>query len=99
MKDYKIKINASAKLDIQEGIKWYNSKVAGLGRSFHQEVKEAFEAIRSVKFFQIRYDEVRCLPLKIFPYMIHYSVDETNWQIVIRAVFNTYREPNIWKRE
>lgn len=99
MKGFKIKINASAKNDIQEGIKWYNLKVDGLGRNFHQEVKEAFEAIRSVKFFQIRYDEVRCLPLKKYPYMIHYSVDEVNRQIVIRAVFNTYRDPNIWKRK
>lgn len=99
MKSFKIKLNPSAKEDIQESIKWYNSKVPGLGKNFHQEIKNAFEAIRLTKFYQVRYDEVRCLPIKKYPYMIHFSVDEANLQIIIRAVFNTHRDPKIWKRK
>jgi hypothetical protein len=30
-----LKIEPEAKLDIQEGIDWYNEKETGLGRTFH----------------------------------------------------------------
>jgi toxin ParE1/3/4 len=94
---FKIKIDKDAKLDIQEGINWYNSRKKGLGREFHLEVKDFLEILRNTQFFQIRYDETRCLPLKRFPYMIHYSVDEKNQTVIVRAVFNTSRNPKIWK--
>jgi hypothetical protein len=98
MNPYKIKIETFAKQDIQDGIRWYNSKKIGLGKEFHQEVKDHFEILKGIKFFQIRYDEVRCLPLKRFPYMIHFSVFEEKKPIIIRAVFNTNRNPEIWKK-
>jgi hypothetical protein len=94
---FRIKIDKDAKLDIQEGIYWYNSRKKGLGKEFHQEVKDFFDVLRNTQFFQVRYDETRCLPLKKFPYMIHYSVDEKNQMIIVRAIFNTSRNPKIWK--
>ncbi len=97
MSSFKLKIESEAYSDIQEGISYYNSKKKGLGREFHLEVKEYLKKLTSFYFFQIRYDENRCLPLKRFPFMIHYTVDEENQWIVIRAVLNTHRDPGIWK--
>lgn len=93
MKPYKIRIESDAKHDIQEGISWYNSKKKGLGKSFHNEVKDHIITLKEIKFFQIRYEEVRCLPLKKFPYMIHYSLDDAKKTIVVRAILNTYHNP------
>lgn len=31
--------------------------------------------------------------------MIHFTVDEQDQIITIRAVFNTLRDPGIWKKE
>ncbi|TVP46234.1 MAG: hypothetical protein EA341_13930 [Mongoliibacter sp.] len=67
MTSFKIKIETFAKLDIQEGIRWYNSKKKGLGKEFHQEVKDHFDILKEIMFFQVRYDKVRCLPSKDFP--------------------------------
>jgi hypothetical protein len=99
MEDFQLLIQPPALDDIQEAIGYYDSKRLGLGVEFEDELNKHFYSILNVKFFQIRYEEVRCLPLKIFPYMIHYSVDESNRQIIIRAVFNTHRDPKIWKRK
>ncbi len=93
-----LKILPLAKSDIQGSIKWYNEQQAGLGRRFHAEVKETFEHLRTNPFFQNRYDVVRCLPLKKFPFMVHFTVDEENKQVVINAVFHTSLHPKIWKR-
>lgn len=95
---FKIKIEPEAHRDIQEGIDWYNKQQDGLGRQFYAEVKTSIEELKTHPFFQVRYDDVRCLPLKKYPYMIHFTVDEENKQVIVRAAFNTSRDPEIWKK-
>lgn len=87
------KLEPSAKIDIQNEINYYNNQQKGLGKKFHFEIKHYFKAIKKNPFYQIRYKNIRCLPLKKFPIMIHYTVDEDKQQIIIRAVINTHRNP------
>lgn len=94
---FKIKIEPEAHQDIQEGIDWYNEQQPGLGRKFHAEVKASFKKLKTNPFFQVRYDDVHCLPLKKFPYMVHYTVDDKSILVTVRAVFHTARDPKNWK--
>lgn len=87
------KLEPSAKNDIQNEINFYNEKQKGLGKKFHDEIKHYFKAIKKNPFYQIRYKNIRCLPLKKFPIMIHYTFDEEQQRIIIRAIVNTHREP------
>lgn len=86
---FTIKIEPEAELDNQDGITWYNKQQAGLGRTFHISVKEHLEILKTNPYYQIRYDGVRCLPLKKFPYMIHFTLDEKNKRVIVHAIFNT----------
>ena len=95
---FKIKIEPEVQQDIQEGIDWYNEQQPGLGRKFHAEVKASFKSLKINPFFQVRYNQVRCLPLKKYPYMVHFTVDEKNKTVIIRAIFNTSKDPKTWKR-
>jgi toxin ParE1/3/4 len=90
-------IEPPALQDIQEAIDYYDSKSPGLGSEFEEELDHFFEVLENTHYFEVRYDETRCLPLKRFPYMIHYSVDEKNQMVIVRAIFNTSRNPKIWK--
>lgn len=90
---FHFKVEPSAYDDIQEEIDKYNEKQKGLGRKFWLEVDHYFKAIKKNPFYQIRYDQVRCLPLKKFPVMIHFTVDEAQMLINVRAVINTSRDP------
>ena len=94
---FTIKIEPEAKQDIQNGITWYNQQKSGLGSKFHSSIKAHLVTLRTTPFHQIRYDHVHCLPLKKFPYMIHYTVDEENQKVIVHGVFNTARNPKIWK--
>ncbi len=94
---FRIKIEPEAHQDIQEGIDWYNEQQPELGRKFHSEVKVFIEKLKINPFFQVRYNDVRCLPLKQYPYMLHYTVDKENKVVTIRGVFKTSRAPKIWK--
>jgi hypothetical protein len=94
---FTLKIEPEAEQDIQEGIDWYNNQLRGLGRKFHEEVKAHLKKLQTNPFYQIRYDEVHCLPLKKYPYMIHFTINEDQQLIIIHAFFNTFRDPKIWK--
>jgi toxin ParE1/3/4 len=94
---YRLEIKQEAYRDIQDGIDWYNSCQPGLGRRFHTEVKQEFKVLCNNPMFQLRYESVRCLPLKKFPCMIHYIVKEQSKQIVVLGVIDTRKNPEIWQ--
>lgn len=96
---YKSVILPLAKEDILEAAKWYNKQQNGLGKKFTAEVRKKVNFIRqNPKASVVRYDDVRTAVLNIFPFMIHYIIDEANKTIVIISVFHTSREPKIWKK-
>ena len=94
---YKIKIEPEANQDIQETINWYNERQKGLGRKFHNEIKNYFKHLKFNPFYEIRYDNVRCITIKKFPYTIHFTVNEVDNTVIVRAIFHTSRNPEIWK--
>ncbi|MCH7399827.1 type II toxin-antitoxin system RelE/ParE family toxin [Belliella sp. DSM 107340] len=95
---YKATILPLAKKDIQEAALWYNSRSNGLGKRFTDEVREKVKLIKKNPYAtNVRYHKVRTAVLNFFPFIIHYSIDEANKNIVISAVFHTSRNPELWK--
>ncbi len=84
----------SALLDIQEIIDHYDGVQIGLSEKFDNELNDYFLTLQKSPFFQIRYANVRCLPLRKFPVMIHFIVDEKLNIVYIRAVLNTSKDPD-----
>jgi len=97
LKTYRIKVEPEAHQDIQEAIDWYNQQQSGLGRRFHTEIKASFKKLKIHPVFQFRYDNVHCFVMNKFPYMVHYTIDEENKIVIVRAVLGTSRDPRIWK--
>lgn len=94
---FTIRIEPETGEDIQEGIDWYNEQQTGLGKEFHTAVKVHFNKLQTNPFYQIRYGNVRCLPLKKYPFMIHFTIDEESKVVVVHAVLNTSRDTKTWK--
>jgi len=95
---FRLRILSSARTDIQESIRWYNQRQAGLGRRFHAELKEFLDLLSKNPMFENRYDEVRCIPMRKFPFMVHFTVDESALEVVIHGVFHTSLNPKVWRR-
>jgi plasmid stabilization system protein ParE len=96
---YKSIIIPLAKQDIREAALWYNNQSSGLGKRFITEVREKVNFIRkNPNAFNIRHDNIRTIILNIFPYMLHYTVDETIKTVIVTAVFHTSRDPQIWEK-
>lgn len=94
---YSILLDPRAVQEIREAMDYYNEQQAGLGQRFETELNKHLQKLQKNPFYRIRYDNVRCMPVKKFPYLVHFSVDETNNQISIHAVFHTSRAPVKWK--
>lgn len=96
---YKASILPLAKQDISEAAAWYNSKQKGLGKRFIQEVRTKVLFIcENPKATTLCYDDTRCAVLDVFPFMIHYTLDEPNETIRIAAVFHTSLSPERWNK-
>lgn len=96
---FKILVEPNAIRDIQNAIDYYDDQLLGLGKRFEKEFEKHVLILTESPFFQIRYDNVRCIPLKKFPFMIHNIVEESQKEIKIFAVFHTALNPETnWKK-
>lgn len=98
MTPYKLVIRPEVFEDIQSGINWYNSKQKGLGLRFFDAIQNEYRVLEKYPVFQVRYNGVQCLPVKKFPYMIHFIVEENSKTVVVLGVFNTYINPKHWNK-
>lgn len=92
MISFEVFVSRSARLDIQGAYEYYEAQAEGVGEKFLDALDHAFEMLKINPNLQIRYDDVRCLPLKKFPFMIHYRIE--NNEVVIYAIINTNLDPD-----
>lgn len=95
---YKSLILPHAKEDIREAAQWYNKQQNGLGKRYTTEVRKKVHLIRqNPKASIIRYKNVRTSVLNVFPFMVHYTINEKNKTIIVSAVLHTSRDTKLWK--
>lgn len=93
---YSVNLDPRAIEDIREIIDYYEEQEPGLGKRFEQELGRHILLLEENPFYQVRYDNVRCLPVKVFPHMLHFTIDNKQKQVTIWAVFHTAMDPQKW---
>ena len=89
---YSIVNRPAVRTDIINATNYYKNINPELAKQFLFRIREAKAYINhSPLSFQIKYNHVRTLLLKQFPYHIHYIIDETNQVIVIIAIIHAYK--------
>lgn len=95
MKSYKVKIEPEALAEIQEITDWYNEQQTGLGKRFQNTTIKLINSLnKNPQIYAFRYNEIRCLQVKKFPYMIHFYINSNTVEVL--AVISTDRNPKIW---
>ncbi|OOG75374.1 hypothetical protein B0E43_10370 [Algoriphagus sp. A40] len=95
---FNVVISEEAAIDIEDAVYFFENKVIGLGLRFSVELKSHLDTLELNPFFQVRYKNVRCLPMKNFPFLIHFTINEKENEVNVRAVFHTSLNPKIWSR-
>jgi len=93
---FTIVTTTNSRRDIQDAIDWENHRKLGLATHFLEELDQKLSLISRTPYVgAIRYENVRCLPTKVFHYLIHYIVDDAQQQIYILRILHTSRKP-VW---
>jgi hypothetical protein len=91
---YIILVTPTATEDIAAAIEHYNVIATDLGYRFADLLAEYFSLIAKLPTASaVRYKNVRCKPMKRFPFLIMFTIDEDAHAVQILRVFNTYQEP------
>jgi hypothetical protein len=85
-----------ARNDIQQSIYWENSRSVNLGVRFKEYLDKRLMQLSVTPFVgTIRYDNVRCIRIDVFQYLIHYIIDEQRKKIIIVRVIHT-KQRTVW---
>lgn len=98
-RNFKVQYNPQIHLDIQNQVDFYFKKTGDnqLGLRFIKTVKSALKELKSSALhYQIRYDDIRCLPIPVFPFLAHYRVNENSNIVFVDAIFHTSDDPQKW---
>jgi toxin ParE1/3/4 len=94
MKEFTLAFHPLVIQDVEAIVLYYNQESEGLGQRFFDDFKTTYQLLRTNPFYQIRYQDVRCVHLRKFPYMIHFSVNEIEGLVFVQAVIGTSQNPD-----
>ncbi len=80
-------------IDVQEAKVWYKEQKEGLEIEFAFAIEKAIEQILKMpSSYSLRYKKVRIAHPKVFPYNIHFYIDEADKTIVFTAIVHNKRD-------
>lgn len=80
--------------DVQEAKIWYKEQKDGLEVEFALAIETAIQKVLKMPTsYSPRYKNVRIAHPKIFPYNIHFYIDEVNQTVIFIAIVHNKREP------
>ena len=89
----------AVKVDLISAIDYYKNISPELAKRFLFRIREAKVYIaQSPLSFEIKYNNVRTLQLKQFPYHIHYLINNKHKQIVILAIIHSHKNPSNYSK-
>ncbi len=91
--DFSFKFLPIAEDNIEEATEYYANISLKVVKSFNKQLDLSINRIVSNPYFQKRFKNVRAFPVKKFPYIIFYEVNEDEKMIYILSVFCTHQNP------
>lgn len=96
---YTVINHKEVKDDVLHAKDWYKSQQKGLEKRFASEVKTTLNyLIKNPLLFQIKYNTVRTAFTEVFPYGVHYHLNEETTTITVLGVFHTSISPTKWHK-
>jgi plasmid stabilization system protein ParE len=86
-------------IDIKEARSWYKATNEKLEKRFVDAIENTIIKLQEwPKAYGIRYKNVRIAHPPIFPYSIHFYIDDVENRIVIIAIIHGRRHPDVAKK-
>jgi plasmid stabilization system protein ParE len=90
---YTVEIALEVQLEIEKYYAWYLHRASlQVAENFIADLQNAYQALAINPFFQIRTKNFRALPLRNFPFLVFFAVDENSRTVSIVDIFNTHQD-------
>lgn len=91
--EFEILILQRAQIELEQAYEYYAKISQSVLNSFDNQLEEAYRSLETNPFFEVKYKNMRTLPLKSYPYMLFFIVSESEKLVRIYSIFNTYQNP------
>jgi toxin ParE1/3/4 len=92
---YKIIVTPDVISEIDATIKYYKSRASlKIARDFINDYRKTFKDIQRTKYFKVYFQDFRVVPMKKFPYILFYTIDDRSKIITIKGIFHTSQNPD-----
>ena len=94
---YTVINHKEVKNDVLQAKEWYKIKQNGLEKRFANAINITLNyVVKNPFLFQVNYKNVRTAYTEIFPYGIHYCINEATDTITVLGIFHTSISPDKW---
>lgn len=90
---YKVIISERADFELEEAYNYYENIQESLGIKFLFEYENLLKTLYSFPYFENKYNKIRILPFKKFPYSIHFTINEELAIVEIHAIICDFQNP------
>lgn len=90
--DFKILVSPRAQIEIEDITDFYFDASINVLIQFEERLKESYSNLIINPYFQKRYKDFHGIPLKQFPFILLYKIDEDKRIIKILSCFHTSRD-------
>lgn len=94
---FKYLILPEARVDFRKAAIWYGDQNKALPKRFKSELKRTITSITVNPFVHaIRYADIRIAVMKVFPFGVHYRIDELTKLCLIVGIYHEASNPENW---
>ena len=92
---FRIIMSRRANEEIENAFDYYSLYSNDAPINFRVVIKDTFDTLRTYPFFGARYNDVRALKLKKFPYSLYFVVNEKHKTVKVLSCFHNKRNPHM----
>lgn len=99
--NWRVELRPEVEEDVAEAAAWYESRQAGLGAEFVEEVIRVWDQLEENPLLNSRRHSAKNVRWRYperFPYRIIYEVTEMERTVVVAAVLHAARHDRHWRR-
>jgi toxin ParE1/3/4 len=90
---YKVEIDRRVHLEIEQTIGYLVERNFPAAKKLFEIIQKTYLALSKNPYYQVRYKQIRCIPIKGFPFMFHFSINEKTNVVQIHAFIHTAKNP------
>ena len=93
---WKLAYYDTVKLDLRDAKDWYYRQQKGLEKRFASDIKNCIGRLQKNPYhYEVKYKNVRMALCTIFPYAVHFYIDDAIQPLVIIGIVHQHRDPKV----